>query len=83
MLGQEPSIEHDKPRVRSRPHDCGPARYVERELAASRKFHWRVAILSHSLWKVRATCSNLFVLLCRSVSVFVYVQSFNSDSDMH
>ena len=38
MSGREPSREHDKPRVRSRPHDCGPARYVERELAASRKF---------------------------------------------
>ena len=67
MSGREPSGEYDWHRVRSRPYDCGPARYVERELAASRKFDGR--ILSHSLWKIRLTCSNLFVLLCRSVSV--------------
>ena len=75
MSGREPSREHD--RVLSRLHDCRPAQYVERELAASRKFDGRVAILLHSLWKVRATC-NLFVWLCRSVSVSVCVQSFNT-----
>ena len=31
MSGREPFREHNQPRIRSRPHDCGPARYVERE----------------------------------------------------
>ena len=38
MSGREPSREHNRHRVRSRLHDYGPARYVERELAASKKF---------------------------------------------
>ena len=82
MSGREHSRDHDRHRVGSRPHDCDPARYVEWELAASRQFDSCVIILSHSLWKVRATYTNLLALLCRTVSVFWCVQSsfFNTEA---